>query len=262
MWSCVRLLCISFAIMSVVLRADAAPAHFYTLAPHATLPSGSQCSTWVKSMPTRETVPANATFNVVVPTSSWLVAMHANPIYGGNTAWKNDFARVNGAFSGSTDMIIRWAACKWGIDEDILRAEAVEESSWVQSAKGDSDTVCHSRNVAVGALNYWKEPSPCKPSKGLLQIKVVYFNAWPYAAKSTSLNVDFVAGEHRSCMNGDQEYLVGSQSNAFGSYPPTTTSNAVWGCLGRWYSGDWGSQGAVDYVNRVKAVLAAKGWPK
>ena len=33
-------------------------------------------------------------------------------------------ARVTGNFSGSTDEILQWAACKWGVDEDMVRAQA------------------------------------------------------------------------------------------------------------------------------------------
>jgi autotransporter family porin len=110
-------------------------------------------------------------------------------------------------------------------------------------------------------MNYWSEASPCEPSKGLLQLKLVYYNVAPYAATSTALNVDFTYGSIRACMNGDQSYLTTTTNTAFGPYPPTTTDNALWGCIGRHFSGAWGDSGAVDYVNRVKSILANKGWP-
>ena len=34
--------------------------------------------------------------------------------------------------------IIQWAACKWGIDEDIVRAQVIKESYWYQSTNGDN----------------------------------------------------------------------------------------------------------------------------
>ena len=60
-------------------------------------------------------------------------------------------ARVTGNFTGTTDQIIQWAACKWGIDEDIVRAQAAKESGWHQNAAGDwrTDGNCsrtHRRN--------------------------------------------------------------------------------------------------------------------
>ena len=44
---------------------------------------------------------------------------------------------VNGRFRGTTDEIIQWAAYKWGFDPRLLRAAAVVESWWHQSAVGD-----------------------------------------------------------------------------------------------------------------------------
>ena len=37
-----------------------------------------------------------------------------------------------GNFTGTTDEIIQWAACKWGFDEDTLRAQVAKESYWMQ----------------------------------------------------------------------------------------------------------------------------------
>ncbi len=45
--------------------------------------------------------------------------------------------RVDGAFTGTTDQVLQWAACKWGIDEDVVRAQVVKESWWQMSALGD-----------------------------------------------------------------------------------------------------------------------------
>ena len=41
------------------------------------------------------------------------------------------YRRVTGNFTGTTDEIIQWAACKWGIDEDIVRAQMAKESWWI-----------------------------------------------------------------------------------------------------------------------------------
>src|SRR5262245_22226275 len=45
--------------------------------------------------------------------------------------------RITGAFVGTTDEIIQWAACKWGLSDEVLRAQAVVESDWRQAAQGD-----------------------------------------------------------------------------------------------------------------------------
>ena len=48
------------------------------------------------------------------------------------------FDRVTGNFTGTTDEIIQWAACKWGFDEDLIRAQTAKESWWFQSSVGDN----------------------------------------------------------------------------------------------------------------------------
>ena len=42
--------------------------------------------------------------------------------------------KVTGQFTGTTTEILQWGACKWGLEEDLLRAVAVQESDWRQSA--------------------------------------------------------------------------------------------------------------------------------
>ena len=237
-----------------------APAHFSTVPPHGLLPSEDQCAAWVSSQPTPETVPANQSANQTTPTQAWLSDLHAIPLQGTPTE-AADIAPVTGNFTGSTDMILRWAACKWGVDEDVVRAEAYEESSWRQSLAADDDAVCHSRNVPTTALNYWSEPSPCHPSKGILQIKLIFFNAFPYAESSTALNADYRMARQRTCMNGDISWLYGQTSTDWGTYPPSTTDGALYGCMGQWFSGGWGDSGAVNYVQQLKTILANRSWP-
>ena len=43
--------------------------------------------------------------------------------------------RINGRFTGTTKEILRWAACKWGIDQSIVFAQAAVESWWRQTTK-------------------------------------------------------------------------------------------------------------------------------
>jgi hypothetical protein len=40
--------------------------------------------------------------------------------------------RVTGHHTGTTDENIQWAACKWGLADNLLRAIAFRESSWFQ----------------------------------------------------------------------------------------------------------------------------------
>jgi hypothetical protein len=232
-------------------------------------------------------MPCNATYNsaAAVPASSWLVALHANPE--SDSAGQHDaewqvFQGVSGNFHGSTDMILRWAACKWGIDEDVVRAEAVEESSWRQSEAagcGSSDcTVLGSDPPSASAANYWvaatDDPSTqtqggtCCPTKGILQVGLEYWYGNPYAVSSTALNADYRLAAERSCMNGDITWLDGTNGGAgtgssnVGTYPPTVTDTALYGCMGHWYSGSWNDTGAVNYATQLQTLLGEQEWTK
>src|SRR5271166_3200660 len=46
--------------------------------------------------------------------------------------------QVTGAYTGTTDEIIQWAAYKHGLDPNLLRAVAAVESWWHMSTNGDS----------------------------------------------------------------------------------------------------------------------------
>ncbi len=72
-------------------------------------------------------------------------------------------SRVTGNFKGTTDEIIQWGACKWGIDEDIVRAMAIGESNWRMSQLGD-----YVSDPAKCASGY---TTPCPTSFGILQVK-------------------------------------------------------------------------------------------
>ena len=237
---------------------SAGPMHFPNLAPGAALPGGAQCAAWVKSSPAASEVrPENSAANMTIPTADELAAFHARPLFSAS-APASDFALVDGNFTGTTDQILRWAACKWGIDEDVFRAQAWEESKWKQSAAGDErndPNLCH-----AGAWNGWDGTS-CKQSYGILQVKVYDYNTWPEARDSTAFNADFRAAQHRACMNGDIHYL--SERTPLPPYPTYPTSDpdlATWGCIGNWFSGGWYDQGANNYISHVKQSLAARPW--
>ena len=99
---------------------------FVTLPVGAALPSGAECASRVRSA--GEVRPENSAAN-----SNEGSRANANT----RSDW-SQFSRVDGDFSGTTDEIIQWAACKWGIDEDIARAQVIKESYWYQSANGDN----------------------------------------------------------------------------------------------------------------------------
>lgn len=209
--------------------------------------SDAACAAHVGS-PGGETRPANRAANHRMPTE---------PVAWSNAAmgrWKRFLANrehVTGAFTGTTAQIIRWAACKWGLDPNLLDAVAEQESGWQMHNVGD-------RCGPKGEASY-----------GLFQIKNAYCNgggAWggyPATAQDTALNADFYAAYLRSCLDNDFDnggsWLYGGQSvrqlaAAHGS------AYVVWGCVGSWFSGNWYDGDAKDYIVSVKLHLAARDW--
>ena len=176
--------------------------HFSTLPVGAALPSGAECAARVR--PAAESRPANAGANSVRGSRA-----NAN----NRTDW-GGFDRVDGDFAGTTDEIIQWAACKWGIDEDIARAQVVKESYWYQSANGDNGE-----------------------SWGLGQVRdTAHQSAFQYevnARTSSAYNLDYTYASWRACYEGAYGWLNGAERNG------TYAAGDVWGCLGVWFSGRW-----------------------
>jgi len=230
--------------------------HFSTLVAHSALPSGSQCAGLIASSP--ETISSNAQYNSVIPPASQLVPVHAAPVYESTVVPASDFVSVDGNYSGSTDMIIRWAACKWGVDEDIARAQAWTESGWRQNDVGDwrtSQTDCQRGN-----WNAWNG-SGCYQSYGIFQIKLASFNAYPEAITSTAFNADFRMAYQRACMNGDISYLYNdTPTSGYPRYAQGSAQQMLWGCIGDWYSGDWYDSGALNYISVVQQYYSSKPW--
>ncbi len=84
------------------------------------------------------------------------------------------FPRVDGDFTGTTDEIIQWVACKWGIDEDLVRAQVVAESYWFQRTLGDFTS---DPDACIGSLrigNYPGHSGQCPESVGLGQVRWLY----------------------------------------------------------------------------------------
>jgi Bacterial Ig domain/Abnormal spindle-like microcephaly-assoc'd, ASPM-SPD-2-Hydin len=230
--------------------------HFGTLAPHAKLPTGAQCAQIIAES-SFEPRPENATANHTVPTPAQLRSFHARPTFGRSIP-RRDFATVNGKFTGTTDMILRWAACKWGIDEDVARAVAVNESNWSTYHAGDLATT--QSQCSAGGWNGWTG-SFCYQSYGIMQVRVFDYNAWPMARDSVPFNADFWGAHVRACMNGDDKPL-GSEtpSPGYPTYPNGNTDQMLWGCVGQWFSGDWYDSGALTYIGHVRTILGNKPW--
>jgi hypothetical protein len=257
------------------------PTHFSTLGYRATLPSESQCTSWVNALPVAEHAPGNAAFNVPPP-GGVPASFYSNPQPSkGDTQGVADFANVDGAYAGTTDDIVRVYACKYGIDEDVVRAQGMTESHWTQGEPGDqrnSQSQCVNGSFTALWNTTITEPDGstvscsncCFQSWSLWQTKVYYeYSSWPMIMQSTPFAADFRYADQRSCMNGDySQYFQNQGGNTYASDITNFQAGAsgaqdrmLWGCIGMHYSGGWYDSGAQSYITETKNHLAAADWP-
>ena len=167
---------------------------FVTLPPGSPLPSDAECAARVR--PAAEVRARNEPYNRTR----------------GISGMSNDhlFSRVTGNYTGTTDEIIQWAACKWGFDEDVVRAQSVIESWWDQRTHGDltSDPGSCPPGRPIG---YDGHPGQCVDSWGLQQIRHTTFR-WAFpsfevapAISSTAWNVDLALGGPAALLRGGRD---------------------------------------------------------
>lgn len=257
----------------------------FAVPPGGQLPSDAQCAARVTK--TKESRPANATANKTkgkanAPLSNWGVA--AVPLA----------KRVSGNFAGTTDEIIQWASCKWGFEPDPVRAQVMIESGWRQGALGGYETnpaKCADKSlrrvvlptattaaaqasttttttrplpgqgapgqIPTTAITAPQQPTTttappvvyeCPTAFGLLQIRSDFHpGTYPMSLKSTAYNLDYSLAMKRACYEGV-------------SWLGAKTKGNAWGCVGVHYSGNWLDPAANSYVERVKNMLARRGW--
>lgn len=216
-------------------------AHFSTLSAGAALPSGAACAGRVRRTP-GEVRPTNSVYNNHTGTQKHLSQPYPT------------MSRVDGNFSGTTDQIIQWGACKWGLDEDIVRAQAAKESWWDQRSIGDFQGDA-SKCVPGHPIGADGHPGQCPASGGLLSLTYQYYaNGFPQAMTSTAYNVDYVLAWWRACYTGQVTWLNSVDRGA------TYRAGDAWGCVGTWYAGRWHTPAAEGYISAVKSYLQQRIW--
>jgi hypothetical protein len=210
---------------------------YFGLAPVDTsLPrSDAYCASHVQTV--AERIPANATANGDTPPAG--TDFHWGPwVNGKNRGLAANFAHVDGNFSGTTDEILEWAACKWGWSQDYAKAEAVVESHWQQSEVSDD-------GLSFGILQVRSSPA------GGVASANTGWGGYPWTEQSTALDADAQMAYLRACYDGDTPWL----GNGY-------HAGDAWGCIGSWFSGDWYSAAADGYISQVQAALASQAWLK
>ncbi len=253
----------------------------------AALPSGSTCANLVHRS-TWEPRPDNTKRNntLVNPTAVHDSFAARNRSVDGTYDPRWDswlLPRVDGQFTGTTDEIIQWAACKWGLPDDYLRAEADIESTWYQyltypsgrcvDMYGCGDwfssepysarkTYCDGL-ASSGGYDYQKDfgDGLCPKTFSIVGIMSWWNPSWgynwagnqdgtfPFTRDSTAMALDYMASQIRGCYEGWQ-WELGSSYKA----------GDLWGCAGAWYSGNWHDSAAETYISHVQNALSTKPW--
>lgn len=204
-----------------------------------------------------EPVPGNAKYNRVTPTDLKLQPTNdADQAY--DPRWNKDIlGRITGDFTGTTDEIFQWAAVKWGLPDDLLRAIAYMESNWQQSNFGD-----YVDNRALCPPGYQKV-LPCPVTFGIVGTKSTSWpGLFPWNRNSTAAAVDVLGGWLRGCYEGWVWWLRDHGNRSHGVYQ----AGNLWGCVGAWYSGNWldGSpttqQTGEHYIAQVQYWMQQRPW--
>ena len=181
----------------------------------------------------------------------------ATPRYNATTwgPWSGEFPRATGNFTGSTDDIIQWAACKWGFDENTLRAQVAKESYWTQTNLGDWTT--NPNNCPPGhPIGADGRAGQCPESVGLMQVRTPYFrDSIEGSLKSSAYNLDIALSVWRRCYEGRRD-VAQRPSNGAANTVPVTPGDASAG----------GSPAAgtphprTDYIAAVQDYLNRQIW--
>jgi hypothetical protein len=140
---------------------------------------------------------------------------------------------VDGRFRGTTNEIIQWAALKWGIDTNIMRAVATVESWWQMSTLGD--------NGDSFGLYQVRRPYHCWGNCRIMR----YF---------TAMNADYYGGIIRSYFDGKQTWLRRETDNG-----KPYRAGDLWGSMGAWYSGRWWGPPSRPIQPYLRDVIKRRG---
>jgi hypothetical protein len=202
--------------------------------------------------------------NAYVPTGAQLARFRSARVSDGRTVLRfNPYFRYvdgrDGIHQPSTDDLMQWAAHKWGIPEDWLRAEYVVESYWNGFQLGDE--------AAVSPAWYERYPIQARiqdrhevyESMGITQVKWIPDNSVgagtePLRWESTAFNIDYQAAMLRFYYDNPQ----GARSRwGDATYAPCQP----WDSVGGWFEPyPWRNAGQTNYIAKVRKALSEREW--
>ena len=204
--------------------------------------------------------PENVTANDYVPSESQLAAFYsALNQYGETTVQSNPLYRYvtgrPGLANPSTDDLIQWAAHKWGIPEDWLRAEYVQESWWRQGTLGDLTTVAGPVALLYPLAAQIPGTDEVYESMGITQVKwrpdgSVGAGTEPLRWESTAFNIDYQAATIRYYYDGYCGWCGAGYS-----------AGQQWNSIGAWFEpSPWENPGQQSYIASVQKILSERTW--
>ncbi len=159
----------------------------------------------------------------------------------------------------STDDLIQWSAHKWGIPENWLRAEYVQESYWNQFQLGDETRVSPSWYDLYPIQARIPHTNDVYQSLGITQVRWAPDDSLgpgtePLRWESSAFNLDFQAAMVR--------FYYDNPSGARSSWgDPTYAPCEKWRSIGGWYHPyPWGNARQASYIRSVQGHLAARVW--
>jgi hypothetical protein len=220
------------------------------------MPSDETCASEAAD-DTYEPRPVNAVPNGAMLSESGLATYRSEASAGEGGAPGSYLTRVDGHFTGSTDAILKWASCKWGFDENVTRATAVNETHWRQLEIGD---VGNGTSLGILQVKSSDFPSTCE-AVASSQNPADVNNSDCFSYLSTAFDADYKLAQQRACFDGQIAYLADdAPPEGYPTYPNGTPEQMMWGCVGAWYSGHWYDAGALNYISQVQNYLTTQAW--
>jgi hypothetical protein len=249
-------LCLIAIAVALGGRSSTARPYYSVLPAGSKLPADEACAKGA-SDDTLEVVPQNAPENDFMPRASDLATFKSAASKGEGGAPGSYLTRVDGQFTGTTDAILKWASCKWGFDENVTRATAVNETHWRQTEIGD---VGNGTSLGILQIKSSDYPSTCE-SVASSQNTADVTNPDCYSYLSTAFAADYKLAQQRACFEGQIDYLASeTPPSGYPAYPNGSPEEMMWGCVGWWYSGHWFDSGALNYISQVQGYLSAQTW--
>lgn len=227
------------------------------------VPAGDwQCAAHVVHRP--EINSDNTPYNDYVPTDDELRAFRAANASSTNPLKKYVTGRSHLPAGASTDDLIQWGSCKWGIPTDWLRAQYAVESNWHQMWKpwyGLGDLVCkmspetQAQYPEVSRTTCGDGSLGAYTSLGITQVKwapdgSIGRGTEPLRWKSTTFNIDYEAETVRWFYNGLCNWCGSGYS-----------AGQQWESIGAWFNpAPWNNSGMRSYIQKVQQNLASRSW--